>query len=128
MGWWSSAFESLLGVGSVDSMTPAGVLARLPVRDEYTDAEARELYQLADDDPAELARVLDADGHPKWAAAIRSSYDAEAAREGRHVENIRKTGRDIGRDAGRVGRTGASWLPIVGIVAAVVLLTQSGKR
>ncbi len=128
MGWFSSAFEGILGVGSVDSMTPTAVLERLPVRDEYTEAESRELYELAREDPAELVRVLEADGHPKWAAAVQSSFQADQARDRRHLANIKKTGRDIGRDAGKVGRTGASWLPVVGILAAVVLLTQSGRR
>lgn len=128
MGWFSSAFEGLLGVGSVDSMTPTSVLERLPVRDKYTEAESQELFELAREDPQELVRVLDADGYPKWASAVRSSFDAGQARDARHMANIEKTGRDIGKDAGKVGRTGASWLPVVGILAAVVLLTQSGKR
>lgn len=109
-------------------MTPTAVLERLPVRDQYSEAESRELFELAREDPAELVRILKADGHPKWSAAIQSSFKAGKAREDRHLANIEKTGRDIGRDAGKVGRTGASWLPVVGILAAVVLLTQSGKR
>ncbi len=127
MGWFSSTFESLLGVGSVDSMTPTAVLRQLPVRDEYTGAEAKELDQLASEDPTELVRVLNEDGHMKWAAAVQSSIDAGQARDGRHLANLKKTGQDIGRDAGKVGRTGASWLPVVGILAAVVLLTQSRR-
>ena len=128
MGWFSSAFEGIFGVGSVDSMTPTTVLERLPVRDKYSEAESRELFQLAREDPAELVRVLEADGHPKWAAAVQSSFESGVARDGRHLANVQQTARDIGRDAGTVGRTGASWLPVVGILAAVVLLTQSGKR
>jgi hypothetical protein len=127
MGWFSSAFEGLLGVGSVDSMTPTAVLRQLPVRDEYTEAEAKELDQLASEDPAELVRVLNEDGHTKWAAAVRSAVEAGVARDDRHLANVKQTGRDIGRDARTVGRTGASWLPVVGILAAVVLLTQARR-
>ena len=108
-------------------MTPTAVLERLPVRDEYTEAESQELYELAREDPAELVRVLEADGHPKWAAAVQTSIDAGQARDGRHLANVRQTARDIGKDAGRVGKTGASWLPVVGILAAVILLTQARK-
>jgi hypothetical protein len=128
VGWFSEAFEGLLGVGSVDSMNPEAVLSRLPVRSEYSATEVAELEQLANEDPAELARIFEADGHPKWAAAIRSSFQAGEAREQRHQANIDQTARDIRRDASKVTRRGASWLPVVGILAAVVLLTQSGRR
>ena len=117
-----------MGTGSVDSMTPPEVLSRLPVLDEYTEAESRELFELAREDPAELVRVLRVDGHIKWATAVQSSLSAEQARDDRHLSNIKQTGRDIGRDAGQAGRGGASWLPVVGILAAVILLTQSGRR
>ena len=127
MGWFASAFEGLLGVGSVDSMTPPEVLARLPVHDEYSEAESRELFELAQEDPAELVRVLRVDGHPKWSAAVQSSLSAEQSREQRHTENIDQTAHDIQRDARRTGRVGASWLPVVGILAAVVLVTQARR-
>lgn len=127
MGWFSDAFEGLLGVGSVDSMTPSEVLARLPVRNEYTESESRELHKLAREDPYELVRVLNEDGHPKWAAAVKSAADATTARDDRHLANIKKTGRDIQEDVGGAGRTGASWLPVVGILAAVVLVTQARR-
>ena len=127
MGWFSQAFEGILGTGSVDSMTPPEVLARLPVRDEYTEAESRELSELAREDPAELVRVLRVDGHTKWAAAVESAADATTARDDRHQDNIKQTGRDIGRDAGQAGRGGASWLPVVGILAAVILVTQARR-
>ena len=124
MGWFSSTFEALLGVGSVDSMTPTEVLARLPVRDEYSEAESRELSQLAKEDPYELVRVFNDDGYPKWAAAVKSAADATTARDDRHLTNIKKTSGDIVQ----AGRGGASWLPVVGILAAAILLTQSGRR
>ena len=127
MGWFSDAFEGLLGVGSVDSMTPPEVLARLPVRDEYSAAESSELFELARNDPAELVRVLRVDGHPKWASAVQSSLGAEQSREQRHTENIDQTARDIGQDARKTGRRGASWLPVVGILAAVILVTQARR-
>ena len=127
MGWFSSTFEALLGVGSVDSMTPTEVLERLPVRDEYTEAESRELFDLAREDPAELVRVLRVDGHPKWSTAVQSSLSAEQSREQRHTENIDQTARDIQLDARRAGRGGASWLPVVGILAAVILVTQARR-
>lgn len=126
--WFSSAFESVFGVGSVQSMGPLDVLQKLPVRTEYSAAEADDLKALAQRDPYELVRVLNDDGHPKWAAAVKSAADATTARDDRHQANIDQTAKDIKQDATKATRRGASWLPVVGIVAAVVLLTQSGKR
>jgi hypothetical protein len=126
--WYTSAFESVFGVGAVESMTPPDVLARLPVSSKYSQDESTELFLLAENHPMVLVRKLDNDGLPKWARAIEASIEAGTARDERHRSNIDQTARDIQRDASKVGKRGASWLPVVGIVAAVVLLTRSGKR
>lgn len=126
--WFSTAFESVFGVGTVSSMSPLDVLGKLPIRTEYSAAEVADLEALAKRDPYELVRVFNDDGHPKWAAAVKSAADATTARDDRHQANIDQTARDIKRDAKQATKRGTSWLPVVGIVAAVVLLTQSGKR
>ena len=127
MGWFSQAFESVLGVGAVDQQTPAEVLERLPVDSEFSAAEAAELRDLARSDPGLLVDVLAERGKPKRAAAIRSSLDADQARDARHADNVRQTAEDIGRDARDAGRKGTNWIVVGGIVAAVVLLTQSDR-
>jgi len=51
--------------------------------------------------------------------------DATTARDDRR--HLAKKTADLGRNARQAGRGGASWLPMVGILAAVVLVTQAWR-
>ncbi|MDT9547651.1 MAG: hypothetical protein RI826_09995 [Chlorobium phaeovibrioides] len=122
MSAWGDAYEWAMGTGAVDSSGPDAVVEL--ARKRITDIDDDEWWAATERaDWNEAAERFDAEGHPKWADAIRHAAGASQARDDRHTDSIQKAARDTKRDTIRAARKSRSLLPVAlaAIVAAIVV-------